>query len=454
MAAIIVRDKTLFQCANCGATFPRWFGRCPNCGSWNSIEEIPLLIKNKGRKNVHSETSTIISLSEISSSLNFRIPTKIAEIDRLLGGGFVPGSVTLLAGEPGIGKSTMVLEILNALDSECVYVSGEESYEQIKLRANRLGINNSKIQIANETKLETIIHLIENHSANFFAIDSIQTIYSDEYSSASGSVFQVREATSNIVDIAKKTNKIVILIGHVNKEGNIAGPKTLEHIVDCVLSLEGERNSNLRILRSLKNRFGSTFELGLFEMGEAGLVELIEPTKVLISHSSVNSSGVAFSAFVEGARCLITEIQSLVSNSSFNIPQRSVNGYDYKRVQMILAVLDKKIRLNFRSYDVYINITGGIFISDPAIDLAIAVALFSSLNDIVIPNQTAILGEIGLTGEVRNINAIDKRVKELERLGFKKIILPKSSKNQLPKKINSELIFVEKVGDAFKMLFG
>jgi DNA repair protein RadA/Sms len=449
-----VRDKTLFQCANCGATFPRWFGRCPNCGSWNSIEEIPLLIKNKGRKNVHSETSTIISLSEISSSLNFRIPTKIAEIDRLLGGGFVPGSVTLLAGEPGIGKSTMVLEILNALDSECVYVSGEESYEQIKLRANRLGINNSKIQIANETKLETIIHLIENHSANFFAIDSIQTIYSDEYSSASGSVFQVREATSNIVDIAKKTNKIVILIGHVNKEGNIAGPKTLEHIVDCVLSLEGERNSNLRILRSLKNRFGSTFELGLFEMGEAGLVELIEPTKVLISHSSVNSSGVAFSAFVEGARCLITEIQSLVSNSSFNIPQRSVNGYDYKRVQMILAVLDKKIRLNFRSYDVYINITGGIFISDPAIDLAIAVALFSSLNDIVIPNQTAILGEIGLTGEVRNINAIDKRVKELERLGFKKIILPKSSKNQLPKKINSELIFVEKVGDAFKMLFG
>ncbi len=449
-----MRDKTLFQCANCGATFPRWFGRCPNCGSWNSIEEIPLLIKNKGRKNVHSETSTIISLSEISSSLNFRIPTKIAEIDRLLGGGFVPGSVTLLAGEPGIGKSTMVLEILNALDSECVYVSGEESYEQIKLRANRLGINNSKIQIANETKLETIIHLIENHSANFFAIDSIQTIYSDEYSSASGSVFQVREATSNIVDIAKKTNKIVILIGHVNKEGNIAGPKTLEHIVDCVLSLEGERNSNLRILRSLKNRFGSTFELGLFEMGEAGLVELIEPTKVLISHSSVNSSGVAFSAFVEGARCLITEIQSLVSNSSFNIPQRSVNGYDYKRVQMILAVLDKKIRLNFRSYDVYINITGGIFISDPAIDLAIAVALFSSLNDIVIPNQTAILGEIGLTGEVRNINAIDKRVKELERLGFKKIILPKSSKNQLPKKINSELIFVEKVGDAFKMLFG
>ncbi|QLH54184.1 MAG: DNA repair protein RadA [Candidatus Kapaibacterium sp.] len=449
-----MKDKTLFQCANCGATFPRWFGRCPNCGSWNSIEEIPLPIKNKGRKNVHSETSKIISLSEISSSLDFRIPTKISEIDRLLGGGFVPGSVTLLAGEPGIGKSTMVLEILNALDSECVYVSGEESYEQIKLRANRLGINNSKIQIANETKLETIIHLIENHSANFFAIDSIQTIYSDEYSSASGSVFQVREATSNIVDIAKKTNKIVILIGHVNKEGNIAGPKTLEHIVDCVLSLEGERNSNLRILRSLKNRFGSTFELGLFEMGEAGLVELIEPTKVLISHSSVNSSGVAFSAFVEGARCLITEIQSLVSNSSFNIPQRSVNGYDYKRVQMILAVLDKKIRLNFRSYDVYINITGGIFISDPAIDLAIAVALFSSLNDIVIPNQTAILGEIGLTGEVRNINAIDKRVKELERLGFKKIILPKSSKNQLPKKINSELIFVEKVGDAFKMLFG
>lgn len=449
-----MKEKFTFQCSNCGATFPRWIGRCPSCGEWNTIEEILVAPTPKKNKSHFKQQTQVILLSEIATNSNIRIPTRINEVDRVLGGGFLPGSVVLIAGEPGIGKSTLVLQILAALKNECVYISGEESFEQIKLRADRLNIIRSNIHIACETRLDSVLHLIESQNANFFAIDSIQTLYTDEYPSAPGSLFQIREVASKLVEIAKRTNKIIILIGHINKEGNIAGPKTLEHIVDCVLTLEGERNSNLRLLRSLKNRFGSTFELGLFEMGEFGLLELTEPSKILISHSAISSSGIAFSAFVEGARCLITEIQSLVSFSSYNIPQRNVNGYDFKRVQMILAVLDKKLNLNFRHNDIYINITGGIYINDTAVDLAIATSLFSSLNEVPIRNKVGIIGEIGLTSEVRNINAVDKRVKELEKLGFTEIILPKSSKSQVPKNSKSELYFVEKVSDAYKILFG
>ncbi len=450
-----MKEKTIFECSNCGATFPRWVGRCPSCGEWNTLVEVTVQKSSKNRtKNLANRQINIIPLDEINVSQTIRIPTKILEVDRVLGGGFLPGSVVLIAGEPGIGKSTLVLQLIDSLQNECVYISGEESFEQIKLRAERLNLRNKNIHIACETNLDAVVSLIDNHSANFFVIDSIQTLYSDQYPSAPGSLFQVREVAINLVEVAKRSNKVIILIGHINKEGNIAGPKTLEHIVDCVLLLEGERNSNLRLLRALKNRFGSTFEIGLFEMGETGLVELAEPTKILVSHSSTDSSGIAFSAFVEGARSLITEIQSLVSYASFNIPQRNVNGYDFKRLQMILAVLDKKMSLNFRHNDVYINITGGIFINDPAVDLAIASALFSSLNDIVIPSKIAILGEIGLTGEVRSINFVDKRLKELEKLGFTKIVLPRSTKSQVPKGLGSELIFVDKIADAFKEIFG
>ncbi|MGB9770728.1 MAG: DNA repair protein RadA [Candidatus Kapaibacteriota bacterium] len=450
-----MKEKTIFECSNCGATFPRWVGRCPSCGEWNTLVEVTVQKSSKNRtKNLANRQINIIPLDEINVSQTIRIPTKILEVDRVLGGGFLPGSVVLIAGEPGIGKSTLVLQLIDSLQNECVYISGEESFEQIKLRAERLNLRNKNIHIACETNLDAVVSLIDNHSANFFVIDSIQTLYSDQYPSAPGSLFQVREVAINLVEVAKRSNKVIILIGHINKEGNIAGPKTLEHIVDCVLLLEGERNSNLRLLRALKNRFGSTFEIGLFEMGETGLVELAEPTKILVSHSSTDSSGIAFSAFVEGVRSLITEIQSLVSYASFNIPQRNVNGYDFKRLQMILAVLDKKMSLNFRHNDVYINITGGIFINDPAVDLAIASALFSSLNDIVIPSKIAILGEIGLTGEVRSINFVDKRLKELEKLGFTKIVLPRSTKSQVPKGLGSELIFVDKIADAFKEIFG
>ncbi|MCX7908156.1 MAG: DNA repair protein RadA [Ignavibacteria bacterium] len=449
-----MKTKVTFQCSNCGAIYPRWIGRCNYCGEWNTIAEtVPF--KEKTQKS--SEKTTKFSpqkLTDIKINLYTRIPSGINEFDRVLGGGFLPGSVILIAGEPGIGKSTLVLQILESIQKPSLYITGEESYEQIKIRANRLNIHSDELQILCETNIETISSLIENFPATFFVVDSIQTLYTDELPSAPGSLQQVKETVTKLVHIVKQTNKIVLLIGHINKEGNIAGPKALEHIVDCVLSLEGERTSNLRVVRPLKNRFGSTFEIGLFEMSEFGLQELVEPSKILVSHTSLNNPGVAFSAFIEGNRSLAAEIQSLVSYSSYSIPQRNINGYDFKRLQMILAVLDKKINLKLRQSDVFVNITGGIFISDTGIDLAIASSLFSSLNDVVIPSDIAIIGEIGLTGEVRNILSIDKRIIELEKLGFRRIVVPKSSKRNLIQKTKSKIIQVEKVSEAFNYIFG
>lgn len=429
-------------------------GRCTSCGEWNTIEELISISQPSKHKAKVSTEKTIVPLNEIVVDSNYRVPTKVSEFDRVLGGGFVSGSVTLLAGEPGIGKSTLILQILHSLDTESIYITGEESYEQIKLRAQRLDITTPKIGIICETNLDIILDVIQNSSAKFFSIDSIQTLFSESISSPPGSIVQIRESAVRLIEIAKQSDKIIILIGHINKEGNIAGPKILEHIVDCVLTLEGERNLNLRLLRPLKNRFGSTFELGLFEMTQKGLLEIAEPSKLLISQTHTNSSGISFSAFVEGARCFVTEIQSLVSPTSYNIPQRTINGYDFRRLQMILAVLDKKLKQNFRNNDVFVNITGGIFINDTAIDLAIASSLFSSYNDVIIPNDVAIIGEIGLTGEVRNVYHIDKRVKELEKFGFNKIILPKLAKGSHIKGAKAKLIFVEKVADALDVLFG
>jgi DNA repair protein RadA/Sms len=447
-----LKEKTIYQCTNCGATFPGWSGRCSVCGEWNTISKVVVrsLPKTPQKEKRHLD---VRSLNEVSISSNIRLPTNILEFDRVLGGGFVYGSVVLVAGEPGIGKSTLLMQVLNSLRIPCIYITGEESIEQLKLRATRLKINSDKLYILCETSIEEIIRFVENSDSNVIAIDSIQTLYSDEFPSPPGSLHQIRECTLKLSELAKKTNKIIILIGHINKEGNIAGPKVLEHIVDCVATLEGERSSNLRILRSLKNRFGTTLELGLFEMGETGLVELTDPEKILLSHGFSNSSGITFSAFIEGARCFVTEIQSLVSFSSYNIPQRNVNGYDFKRIQMILAVLDKKLNLNLRQNDIYVNITGGIFVNDTALDLAIAVSLFSSHKDIVVPDKIGIIGEIGLTGEVRNVHSIDKRIKEFEKLGFQNLILPSSSKTHSQKKSKAELIFVDKVADALNYIF-
>ncbi len=447
-------NKIEFVCESCGARFPRWAGRCSNCGEWNTLIQA-VAIDTKHKKRVPStEGFSLQKLDEIQISNFEKIPTKINEIDRVLGGGFVPSSVVLLSGDPGIGKSTLVLQLLGKLPFESLYLSGEESPEQIKLRGTRLGLQSNKISVTNETNLEIIQDIISNIDIPFIVIDSIQTIFSDEISSPPGSILQVRESTQRLMKISKKLNKILFIIGHVNKDGNIAGPKALEHIVDTVLILEGEKTSNIRILRSIKNRFGSTLEIGLFEMSSAGLVELSDVNKLFLSGSSVSSSGTTFTPIVEGARTIVVETQSLVSFTNYAVPQRNINGYDFKRLQMILAVLDKKLGLNIRQNDIFVNITGGVYIDDTALDLGIAASLVSSLKDESIPTNVAIFGEIGLTGEVRAVSQSEKRIFEVEKMGFKKIILPKRAVSQLTRKFKLETIFVEKISEAIVNLFG
>lgn len=448
-----MKSKILYQCINCGATFPRWIGRCSNCGEWNSLEQV--FVDNRLKK-VNSEglkAPIVQPLDSIKVQEYYRIPTQIQEVDRVLGGGLLLSSIILFSGEPGIGKSTVVLQILAHLLSESIYISGEESPEQIKLRAERLDINSKNIYLTQDSNLEKIVTLIEQSNAPVFVIDSVQTLYSSEIPSPPGSIIQVREAAYKLMELSKQYNKIIFLVGHINKEGNIAGPKVLEHIVDIVLMLEGEKHSNIRILRALKNRFGSTLEIGLFEMTEKGLIEMLDPNKIFTSHSSIFSSGTAFSSIVEGARCLIIEIQSLVSPSSYGVPQRNVNGYDFKRLQMIIAVLDKKLGINIKQNDIFVNIAGGLFINDTGIDLGIAASLFSSFKDIPIPNDVGIIGEIGLTGEVRSVSSIEKRINELEKLGFQKIIIPKGNKSELFGKRKENLFFVERISEALDLLF-
>lgn len=448
-----MKNKIEFVCESCGARFPRWAGKCSNCGEWNTL--IQTISTTRIKKQVPTtEGFSLQKLDEIQI-LNFqKIPTQMNEIDRVLGGGFVPSSVVLLSGDPGIGKSTLVLQLLGKLPFESLYLSGEESPEQIKLRGTRLGLQTNKIAVANETNLEIIQDIISNVEIPFIVIDSIQTIFSDEINSPPGSILQVRESTQRLMKISKKLNKILFLIGHVNKDGNIAGPKALEHIVDTVLILEGEKTSNIRILRSIKNRFGSTLEIGLFEMSSAGLVELSDVNKLFLSGSSVNSSGTTFTPIVEGARTIVVETQSLVSFTNYAVPQRNINGYDFKRLQMILAVLDKKLGLNIRQNDIFVNVTGGVYIDDTALDLGIAASLVSSLKDEPVANNIAIFGEIGLTGEVRAVSQFEKRIFEAEKMGFKKIILPSRTQPQLTRKFNLEMVFVEKISEAIINLFG
>lgn len=449
-----MKNKIEFVCESCGARFPRWSGRCSNCGEWNTLIQT-VSPDTRAKKRISSrEGFTLQKLDEIQISNFEKIPTKVNEIDRVLGGGFVPSSVVLLSGDPGIGKSTLVLQFLEKLPFESLYLSGEESPEQIKLRGTRLGLRTNKISVANETNIEIIQDIISNIDIPFVVIDSIQTIFSDEINSPPGSILQVRESTQRLMKISKKLNKMLFLIGHVNKDGNIAGPKALEHIVDTVLILEGEKTSNIRILRSIKNRFGSTLEIGLFEMSSAGLVELSDVNKLFLSGSSINSSGTTFTPIVEGARTIVVETQSLVSFTNYAVPQRNINGYDFKRLQMILAVLDKKLGLNIRQNDIFVNITGGVYIDDTALDLGIAASLVSSLKDEVIPTDVAIIGEIGLTGEVRAVSQFEKRIFEAEKMGFKKIILPKRTESQLTRNYKSEMVFVEKISEAITNLFG
>ena len=447
------KDKTVFVCSECGYESPKWMGKCPACNTWNSFYE-EKLVKSAGTKYEKKKEVTPVILNDLQGKDVIRSKTGFEELDRVLGGGIVKGSLILLGGEPGIGKSTLILQICDKINGEgqVLYVSGEESAEQIKIRADRLGINNKDILFLGETDISLVQEAILKTNPKLVIIDSIQTMYSDEITSAPGSVSQVREITSKIMRICKENEITTIIIGHVTKDGNIAGPRVLEHMVDTVLYLEGERYFSYRILRGVKNRFGSTNEIGMFEMQDKGMTEITNPSSILISEREDNPAGSIIVATMEGTRPLLIEIQSLTSTSVFGMPRRTANGMDYNRLTMLIAVLEKKAGLLLGNQDVYINIVGGIRLNEPAIDLGVVLAAASSYKNIEIPKGVVAIGEVGLTGEVRSVNLIEKRIKEAEKLGFKCCIIPESNKKLLKDKYKLDIIGVKTIYDAMKKL--
>ena len=446
------KNTTVFVCSNCGYESSKWLGKCPSCNEWNSFYEEKAVTTSGNSKDKNKQKGKIIRLNDVEEKSTTRIKTGVAELDRVLGGGFVEGSLTLLGGEPGIGKSTLILQICDKVkvDGKILYVSGEESAEQIKIRADRLGIKNENLLFLSETDIDNVEDALEKSEAKFAIIDSIQTMYSDEITSAPGSVSQVREITAQIMRMCKQKAITTIIIGHVTKEGNIAGPRVLEHMVDTVLYLEGERYFSYRILRGVKNRFGSTNEIGMFEMQNEGLVEIVNPSSILISERDGNPAGSTIAISLEGTRPLLLELQALTTPSVFGMPRRNAIGIDYNRLTLLIAVLEKRAGLNLGSQDVYLNIVGGIKVNEPALDLGIILAAASSFKNISIKEDIAVVGEVGLTGEVRRVNMIEKRLKEAEKLGYKTCIIPESNKKVLKENFKLDIIGVKNIRDAMK----
>jgi DNA repair protein RadA/Sms len=452
--------KSDFVCQNCGHHNLKWLGKCPACGEWNTLVEEKIQKTRSGFAfNSIPEISKPVSLPDIEEQSQIRIITPDQELNRVLGGGIVNGSLILIGGEPGIGKSTLLLQLaLSIKNQKILYVSGEESNGQIKLRASRIGENQSHFGenclIFTETNLSAIIEQIENLLPNVIIIDSIQTIWSPQIDSSPGSISQVRECTSLLLRVAKSKNIPIFLIGHITKDGTIAGPKVLEHMVDTVLQFEGDRHYTYRILRTLKNRFGSTSELGIYQMHGEGLREVPNPSEILLSNRDETLSGISVSAIMEGARVILLESQALVSSSVYGTPQRSSIGFDYRRMNMLLAVLEKKCGFKLIMQDVFLNITGGIRVEDPAIDLGLAVSLLSSFLDMAIPSKFCFVGEIGLSGEIRSVSKIEQRISEAEKLGFSKIFIPKLG-TDLPKlkKRKIQILEISKLNDLADMLF-
>ena len=452
----MAKTKTTFFCQNCGAQFSKWQGQCTSCKEWNTIaEEIIQKAEKVSWKSAEASSKRVAKpqkISEISNASEIRLDTKNNELNRVLGGGLVPGSLTLLGGEPGIGKSTLMLQIALQLPYKTLYVSGEESAQQIKMRAERIHPNSSTCYILTETKTQNIFRQIEDIQPDIVVIDSIQTLHTDYIESSAGSISQIRETTTELIKFAKETDTPVILIGHITKDGNIAGPKILEHMVDTVLQFEGDRNHMYRILRANKNRFGSTNELGIYEMQGSGLREVSNPSEILISKNEEDLSGTAISATLEGMRPLMIEIQALVSSAVYGTPQRSATGYNAKRLNMILAVLEKRAGFKLGAKDVFLNITGGITVDDPAIDLAVVAAVLSSNIDIAIDKTMCFAAEVGLAGEVRPVPRVEQRILEAEKLGFTSIVISKYCK--LPKQNYAiNIIKVAKVHDVVRHLF-
>ena len=445
-------NKTVFVCNECGYESSKWLGKCPACNSWNTFfeQKIDTVVEN-GVKKI-KERQEPKKLNSYEGKEAVRINTGIDELDRVLGGGLVKGSLVLLGGEPGIGKSTLILQICDKIktDGKVLYVSGEESAEQIKLRADRLEINKDNLLFLGETDIDIIENEIIELNPKLVIIDSIQTMYSNEITSTAGSISQVREITARIMKLCKANAITTIIIGHVTKEGNIAGPRVLEHMVDTVLYLEGERYFSYRILRGVKNRFGSTNEIGMFEMQNEGMVEITNPSSILISEKDEEHAGSIIVASLEGTRPLLIELQSLTTQSIFSMPRRTANGIDYNRLTLLMAVLEKKAGLMLGNQDVYLNVVSGIRINEPATDLGVILSTASSFKNIPIERDIVAIGEVGLTGEVRSVNFIDKRIKEAEKLGFKKCIIPENNKKLLKDNYKLDIIGVKNINDAIK----
>ncbi len=452
----MAKTKTTFFCQNCGTQYAKWLGQCNSCNEWNTIVEE--VIQKEEKRNWKQEKSLVkrtnkpLKIAEIELDEEDRISSLNGEFDRVLGGGLVRGSMLLLGGEPGIGKSTLLLQIALSIPKKVLYVSGEESQTQIKMRADRLSSTDSDCNVLTETNTQNIFKIVEDLKPEIVVIDSIQTLYTETIDASPGSISQIRETTAELIKFAKETATPVLLIGHINKDGHIAGPKILEHMVDVVLQFEGDRNHTYRILRANKNRFGSTAELGIYEMQNVGLREVSNPSEILISQKDESLSGTAIAATLEGMRPLMIEVQALVSTAVYGTPQRSATGYDIKRLNMLLAVLEKRAGFRLGAKDVFLNIAGGIKVDDPAIDLAVIVAILSSNEDEPIAANFSFAAEIGLAGEIRPVNRVEQRILEAEKLGFKTIFISKFNK------INTDnyaikVVVVSKVEDIYEYLF-
>ncbi len=446
--------KTVFFCQNCGYESVKWMGQCPGCQQWNTFVEESVTEASSGKKQQRSRKQPV-SLAEIQTEKEERTATGIGELDRVLGGGIVGGSLLLVGGDPGIGKSTLLLQVCRLLSlagKKVLYISGEESLRQIKLRAQRLGSFNDNLLLLCETNLTDIREAAQKQKPEIMVIDSIQTMYNEDVSSAPGSVSQVRESTGMLLQIAKGMGISVFIVGHVTKDGSVAGPRVLEHMVDTVLYFEGDRHASYRILRSVKNRFGSTNEIGVFEMRGDGLAEVRNPSEFMLSGKPQGASGSIVACSMEGTRPILIEVQALVCRSSFGIPRRTAAGTDFNRVNLLMAVLEKRGRMNLSECDAYVNIAGGIKMTEPALDLAILLAVASSYRDIVIPDRVVAFGEVGLSGEVRAVSMAQQRVREAKKLGFETVILPRVCENTVGKAEGVELVFVSTIAEAVEAI--
>lgn len=445
------KQKIKYVCTSCGHESLRWIGKCPDCDNWNTFQEE--IVESKIDKIISSSKEIYLkNLKDISIEKEERIKTGISEFDRVFGGGIIKGSVVLIGGDPGIGKSTLMLQAAARMKCKVLYITGEESLMQIKLRANRLSIKSENLMLLSETDLNVMFSVIKDEAPSVVIIDSIQTTYDSRMENAAGTITQIRESAARLMDDAKKNNYSAILIGHITKEGTIAGPKILEHIVDAVIQFEGDANNYFRILRAQKNRFGSTNEIGIFEMHEEGLKEVLNPSEIFLSDRSKNIPGSSISATIEGTRPLLVEIQALVTPSHFGNPQRVAAGFDYRRLSILLAVLEKRCGHKLSAHNVFLNIAGGIKIYEPAVDLAVCCSVVSSLLERVCDNNSAMVGEVGLSGEIRNVNHIERRIQEAEKLGFKRIFVPAAFNSILRENSGIKIIPVETLNEAVQLV--